>query len=197
MLSHDSGFVWSDEERGSFRTDFFSPVDIPVFLHTLWVECNFRIPPGIYVILSRKRSLLVSMSHQTHLIGLIGFVSWRKTARHCGQSIVWSSLNHITIQHSGVPPIPKHLAEQFGSCACGGMLDLYVGYDERLITESSPLTGTLLIYGTVTWGISGWSMKVTLSWKIGIKLVHPMGRGTSHRTPKKKGIWKVLYSQQC
>ncbi|OBZ76577.1 Transposon Tf2-6 polyprotein [Grifola frondosa] len=39
--------------------------------------------------------------------------------------------------HSGVTPIPEHLAEQFGGRACGGMLDLYVGYDEREIAESS------------------------------------------------------------
>jgi hypothetical protein len=43
----------------------------------------------------------------------------------------------ITIQHSGIPPIPEHLAEQFGGHACSGMLDLYVGYDERLIAETS------------------------------------------------------------
>jgi hypothetical protein len=46
-------------------------------------------------------------------------------------------LNRITIEHSGVPPIPEHLAEQFGGCACGGMLDLYVGYGKRLIPETS------------------------------------------------------------
>jgi hypothetical protein len=45
--------------------------------------------------------------------------------------------NCITIQHSGIPPFPDHLAEQFGRHACGGMLNLYVGYDERLIVESS------------------------------------------------------------
>jgi len=46
-------------------------------------------------------------------------------------------LNHITIKHSGVPLIPEHLAEQFAGHSCGAMLDLYVGYDEQLITESS------------------------------------------------------------
>ena len=34
-------------------------------------------------------------------------------------------------------PIPEHIAEQFGGRSCGGMLDLFVGYDERLIAESS------------------------------------------------------------
>src|SRR6202020_1729716 len=46
-------------------------------------------------------------------------------------------LNKVTIRHSGVVPIPDHLAEQFANRACGAMLDLYVGYDERLIKESS------------------------------------------------------------
>jgi hypothetical protein len=49
MLAHDSGFAWSEEEQGSIRTDFFPPVNFPVIiLHTLWVERNFPIPPGIY-----------------------------------------------------------------------------------------------------------------------------------------------------
>jgi hypothetical protein len=46
-------------------------------------------------------------------------------------------LNRVTIQHSGIPPIPEHLAEHFSGRACGGMLDLYVCYDERLIAETS------------------------------------------------------------
>ena len=46
-------------------------------------------------------------------------------------------LNKITIRHSGVPLIPDHMAEQFAGRSCGATLDLYVGYDERLIAESS------------------------------------------------------------
>jgi hypothetical protein len=34
MLAHDSGFAWSEEERDSFRTDSFPPVDFPVIPHT-------------------------------------------------------------------------------------------------------------------------------------------------------------------
>ena len=46
-------------------------------------------------------------------------------------------MNRISIQHSGVPPIPDHMAEQFAGRSCGTALDLYVGYDERLIAEDS------------------------------------------------------------
>ena len=46
-------------------------------------------------------------------------------------------LNKVTIQHSGVVPVPEHLAEQFGGCACSGMLNLYVAFDKRKVAESS------------------------------------------------------------
>jgi hypothetical protein len=46
-------------------------------------------------------------------------------------------LNWVTIQHSGVSPIPNQLAKTFGGRACGGILDLYVGYNNRPIAEAS------------------------------------------------------------
>ena len=46
-------------------------------------------------------------------------------------------LNTITNQHSGVTPFTEEIAEQFAGRACGGMLDLYTGYDERALAESS------------------------------------------------------------
>ena len=46
-------------------------------------------------------------------------------------------LNRVTIQQSGVPPIPDELAETFGGRVCGGVLDLFVGYDNRDLDEGS------------------------------------------------------------
>ena len=47
------------------------------------------------------------------------------------------SLNAVTIMHSGILPATDELASHFAGCACGGMFDLFVGYDERLLIESS------------------------------------------------------------
>ena len=41
------------------------------------------------------------------------------------------------IQHSGVPPFTEQLAEQFAGRACGSMMDLFVGYDECALAQSS------------------------------------------------------------
>jgi len=46
-------------------------------------------------------------------------------------------LNAMRIVYSGLPPVTDVLATHFSGCACGGMFDLYVGYDERLLAESS------------------------------------------------------------
>ena len=45
-------------------------------------------------------------------------------------------LNHVTIKHAGVTPFTDQIGEHFAGCACGGMLNLYVGYDECSLAES-------------------------------------------------------------
>ena len=48
MSLQNDAFTWSDLERGSFKTKFFLPVEIPVMPHTPWIKHNIPIPPGIY-----------------------------------------------------------------------------------------------------------------------------------------------------
>jgi len=46
-----------------------------------------------------------------------------------------------TIAHLGLLPVTKELAMHFAERACSGILDLYVGYDERVLdTWSRDLT---------------------------------------------------------
>ncbi|GLB43661.1 putative integrase core domain containing protein [Lyophyllum shimeji] len=114
MCKQNAGFAWNDSERGRFREDFFPPVDIPVVPHTPWIERNIPIPPGIYnefCVLKKNGKLRIVHSLEP--------------------------LNRVTIRHSGVTPFPDHVAEQFAGRVCGAMLDLYIGYDERLIAAGS------------------------------------------------------------
>ena len=46
-------------------------------------------------------------------------------------------LNEVMIQHSGVPPYTEQLAEHFAGRACGSLMDLFVGYDEQALAQSS------------------------------------------------------------
>jgi hypothetical protein len=139
IRSHPKGFAFDDSERGRFRSDFFPPVEIPTVPHTPWVQKNIPIPPGIFedvceVVKQKIDAGVYEPSNSSYRSRW--FCVMKKNGKlRAIQSL--EPLNKVTIAHSGVPPIPEHLAEQFGGRTCGAMLDLYVGYDERQIAESS------------------------------------------------------------
>jgi hypothetical protein len=40
MYQQNKGFAWADSERGTFRSDFFPPVEFPVVPHEPYIERN-------------------------------------------------------------------------------------------------------------------------------------------------------------
>ncbi|KAF7344735.1 DNA/RNA polymerase [Mycena venus] len=122
MCLQNEAFAWQDSERGSFRTDFFPPVDIPVMPHTPWVQRNIPIPPGIYDQVCKLIRTKIDAGVDGTSLRIVHALE---------------PLNAVTIQHSGVTPFTDQIAEHFAGRACGAMLDLYVGYDERLLAPSS------------------------------------------------------------
>ena len=140
MCLHQDGFAWDDSERGHFREDFFPPVDIPTISHKPWIVRNLPIPPGIYdqVCKEIKRKIdagIYEPSNSSYRSQWFCVVKKDGTSLRLVQSL--EPLNAVTIQHSGVPPISEQLVEQFAGRSCGAMLDLYIGYDERALAESS------------------------------------------------------------
>ena len=140
MMGQSYGFAWDDSERGSFREDFFPPVDIPVIPHKPWVLKNIPIPPGLYPEVCRI--IKVKLDAGVYEPSNSSYRSrWFCVLKKDGKNlrIVHSlePLNEVTIAHSGLPPATEMLAAQFSGRSCGGMFDLYVGYDERTLAESS------------------------------------------------------------
>jgi len=59
-------------------------------------------------------------------------------------------LNKATIVHSGLLPVTKESAMHFAERACSGILDLYVGYDKRVLdTQSRDLTTFQMPFGVL------------------------------------------------
>ncbi len=48
MMEQNAGFAWDDTKWGAFKEEYFPPVTIPIIEHTLWVQKNILIPPGIF-----------------------------------------------------------------------------------------------------------------------------------------------------
>jgi hypothetical protein len=104
------------------------------------VEHNFPIPPGIYedVCAIVQKNLAASIYEPLNsTYRSQWFCVLKKDDKVLFPVHSLKPLNHVTIQHSGIPPIPEHLVEQFSRCTYSRMLDLYVGYDKRLIAETS------------------------------------------------------------
>lgn len=140
MTVQENGFAWCDAERGHFREDFFPPVEMPTVAHKPWAIRNIPIPPGVYdhvcgLIKIKIDAGVFEPSNSSYRSPWFCVVKKDGTSLRIVQSL--EPLNAVTIAHSGVPPFPEHVAEQFAGRACCGMLDLYVGYDERALAESS------------------------------------------------------------
>ena len=140
MRIHQDGFAWSDDERGHFREDFFPPIEMLTISHKPWVVKNLPIPPGIYDQICKeiKRKInagVFELSNSSYRSQWFGVAKKDGTSIRLVQSL--EPLNAIMIAHAGVPLITEQLAEQFAGRSCGAMLDLYVGYDERALAESS------------------------------------------------------------
>ena len=139
MVLHQDGFAWDDTKQGHFCKDFFPPIDMPVVPHKPWVLHNIPILPGIYddVCKAIHRKLQAgtfepsNSSYWSHWFCVV-----KKDGKALRLVLSLEPLNQVTIQHSGVPPFTEQLVEHFASRACGSMLDLYVGYDERALAES-------------------------------------------------------------
>ena len=133
MSLQNDAFAWSDLERGSFKTEFFPPVEIPVIPHTPWIERNILIPPGIYdevCAIIRKKIKSGVYEHSNSAYRSRWFCTLKKDGKALRIVHSLEPLNRVTIRHSGVTPIPEHLAEQFAGHSCGAVLDLYIRYDE-------------------------------------------------------------------
>lgn len=140
MMLHQDAFAWNDSERGHFREDFFPPIDIPVVAHVPWVQRNIPIPPGLFdeicKLVQRKIDAGVfEPSNSSYRTRWFTVVKKDGTSLRIVQSL--EPLNAVTIQHSGVPPYTEQLVEHFAARACGSLLDLFVGYDERALAKSS------------------------------------------------------------
>ena len=141
MMVHNPNFAWDDSERGTFKEEFFPPVKFPVLQnHKVWVEKNIPIPPGqleevCKVLRASINANIYEPSNGPYRTKYFSVLKSDGKAIRLVHSL--EPLNAVTIAHSGVPPGAEELASHFAGRACGGVLDLYSGYNHRTIDESS------------------------------------------------------------
>ncbi|KAJ2931027.1 hypothetical protein H1R20_g6074, partial [Candolleomyces eurysporus] len=140
MAEQNEAFAWTETERGKLREDFFKPVRIATVPHTPWVQGNRPIAPFLFEpVCEQIRSKIEAGVYEPSSSSYRS--RWFCVLKKDGKSlrIVHSlePLNAVTIAHSGLPPNTEELASRFAGRSCGTTMDLYVGYDERVLDERS------------------------------------------------------------
>lgn len=140
MMIQEAGFAWTEDEKGRFKDEYFPPVDMPVMEHVPWVLKNIPIPPGIFrKLIDTVKDKIASGAYEPSNSSYRS--RWFAVVKKDGTSLRLvhdlQPLNAVTIQDSGLPPHVETLADSCGAKACYGLLDLFVGYDERVLAESS------------------------------------------------------------
>ncbi len=140
MILQESRFTWDESQKGKFRKDFFPPVTIPVIEHIPWVHKNIPIPPGLYhkgieIVKDKIASGIYEPSSSSYHSKWLTFFKKDR----CLLQIVHNLqlLNAVTIRNSGVPLLIEQLAETFGTCTCYSVFNLFVAFDQRLLSVKS------------------------------------------------------------
>jgi len=104
------------------------------------VEKPFRIPPAIHKEICKmiKRKIDVGvyeLSNSSYRSRWFCVIKKDDKSLRIVHSL--EPLNRVIIAHSGLLPVTEELAMHFVGRAYSRILDLYVGYDERVLTEWS------------------------------------------------------------
>ncbi|ESK80968.1 polyprotein [Moniliophthora roreri MCA 2997] len=137
--------------------------------YTLGVFKNALIPPGIFdKVCNIIKGKIISKTYEPSNSSYHS--RWFCVAKKDGKLHIVHSLellNAVTIQHSGIPPATYELANHFAGRACGGTLDLFMGYNERKIHPSSwDLTTFQTPFGTYR------LVKLPMGWTNSVSIFH-------------------------
>jgi len=140
VREQNKAFAWDDIERGKFKKEYFSLVEIPMVAHILWVEKPFRISPAIY----KEAYKMIKGKIDIGVYELSNLSYWsrwfyiiKKDSKSLRIVHSLELLNRVIIAHLGLLLATEELAMHFVGRACSGILDLYVEYDEMVLAERS------------------------------------------------------------
>ena len=113
LLLNESGLAWTEDEKGRFHDDYFTPVKIPTIEHVPWIHKNIPIPYGILddVIQIFKDKLAAGVYEPSDTSYRSRFFCVKKKNGSLRLVHDLQPLNAVTIHNSGVPPLTDQIIE--------------------------------------------------------------------------------------
>lgn len=139
ILINEKSIAFDENERGTFRRDYFSDYKIPVIDHTPWMDRNIPLPKGyvneIIRMLKEKISAGVYEESQSPYRS-----RWFCVKKKNGELRIvhdLQKLNQVTMRDSGVPPILDEFVEAYAGRSIYSVLDMYWGFYARIMDPTS------------------------------------------------------------
>ena len=139
IVLNERGVAFSENERGTFRSDYFSDYKMPVVDHQPWQDKNIPLPQGykdeIIKLLKEKADAGVYEEAQSSYRSRWFCVK----KKNGGLRIVHDlqKLNGVSIKDSGVPPILEEFVEAYAGRSIYTVLDMYWGFHARILDKDS------------------------------------------------------------
>ena len=139
LCTNEHSIAFSEDERGTFRRDYFSDYVIPTVEHEPWIDYNRRLAEGyrdqIIVLLKEKIKAGVYEPAQTAYRS-----AWFYVLKNTGGFRLvhdLQKLNKVTLRDSAVPPIIEEFVEAYAGRSVYTVLDMYWGFHARILDVSS------------------------------------------------------------
>ena len=152
LVVNERSIAFEENERGTFKQDYFSDYKIPVTSHVPWSDKNIPLPPG-------HREKIIQMLKEKIDAGVYEKTQSSYRSRwFCVQKkngdlrIVHDlqKLNGVTVRDTGVPPILDEFVEAYAGRSVYSVLDMYWGFYARILDpESRDMTAFQTPLGTL------------------------------------------------
>ena len=141
IRTREAAIAFTDAERGTFSQKYFPDYQIPVIEHVPWVQAPIRIPKAIEDTV--RKMLIEQRDAGKYEYSTASYRSWifpvtKKSGLHMVHDV--QKLNKVTIRDLALPPRVNDFAEGHMGHVIYGLVDLFSGYDGRILAiESRPL----------------------------------------------------------
>ena len=152
LVLNERSIAFTEDERGTFRRDYFSDYRIPVTPHVLWEDKNLSLPPGRWaeIIQMLKEKIDAGVYEKTQSSYRSRWFCVKKKNGELRMVHDLQKLNGVTIRDSGVPPIMEDFVEAYAGRSVYSVLDMYWGFYTRILDpESRDLTAFQTPLGTL------------------------------------------------
>jgi hypothetical protein len=139
MELNQGALAFEDQERGTFKDEYFSPYKIATVPHVPWEYKNIPIPPGILqkvieVLKLKIEAGVYEMCQSSYRS------KWFCVLKKNGKLRIvhdLQPLNKVSIRDAGMLPIVDDFVEGFAGRQCYTVFDLYWGFDARKMEPES------------------------------------------------------------